>query len=118
MIVILVSLTAVAFGGIGAAIALRTGSASVVQGLFPLVFVILFLSSAFFPANLMLEPAASDRRVQPAELHRRGDPRPGDLGAHAPRRSGRRSAAIAGDRGARPGAQRSWRCARRLRTGG
>ena len=29
------------------------------QGLFPLVFVILFLSSAFFPANLMLEPAAS-----------------------------------------------------------
>ena len=58
-IVILVSLTAVAFGGVGAAIALRTGSASVVQGLFPLVFVILFLSSAFFPANLMLEPAAS-----------------------------------------------------------
>ncbi|MGI9020346.1 MAG: ABC transporter permease [Solirubrobacterales bacterium] len=58
-IVILTSLTAIAFGGIGAAIALRTGSASVVQGLFPLVFVILFLSSAFFPANLMLEPAAS-----------------------------------------------------------
>jgi ABC-2 type transport system permease protein len=58
-IVLLVSLTAVAFGGIGSAIALRTGSASVVQGLFPLVFVILFLSSAFFPANLMLEPAAS-----------------------------------------------------------
>ena len=58
-IVILVSLTAVAFGGLGSAIALRTGSASVVQGLFPLVFVILFLSSAFFPANLMLEPAAS-----------------------------------------------------------
>ena len=58
-IVILVSLTAVAFGGIGAAIALRTGSASIVQGLFPLVFVVLFLSSAFFPANLMLEPAAS-----------------------------------------------------------
>jgi ABC-2 type transport system permease protein len=58
-IVILVSLTAVAFGGLGSAIALRTGSASIVQGLFPLVFVILFLSSAFFPANLMLEPAAS-----------------------------------------------------------
>ncbi len=28
--------------------------------------MILFLSSAFFPANLMLEPAATDRRVQPA----------------------------------------------------
>jgi ABC-2 type transport system permease protein len=64
-IVILVSLTSVAFGGIGAAIALRTGSASVVQGLFPLVFVILFLSSAFFPANLMLEPAASLAEYNP-----------------------------------------------------
>ena len=64
-IVVLVSLTSVAFGGIGAAIALRTGSASVVQGLFPLVFVILFLSSAFFPANLMLEPAASVAEYNP-----------------------------------------------------
>jgi ABC-2 type transport system permease protein len=58
-IVVLVSLTSVAFGGIGAAIALRTGSASIVQGLFPIIFVILFLSTAFFPANLMLEPAAT-----------------------------------------------------------
>jgi len=45
----LVTATAMAVGGIGAAIALRTGSASVVQGLFPLVLVVLFLSSAFFP---------------------------------------------------------------------
>jgi ABC-type multidrug transport system permease subunit len=58
-IVALVSASALAFGSIGAAIALRTNKASVVQGLFPLVFVILFLSSAFFPANLMLQPAAS-----------------------------------------------------------
>jgi ABC-2 type transport system permease protein len=58
-IIALVSATALAFGSIGAAIALRSNSASVVQGLFPLVFVILFLSSAFFPANLMLEPAAT-----------------------------------------------------------
>lgn len=64
-IIALVSLTSVAFGGIGAAIALRTGSASVVQGLFPLVFVILFLSSAFFPANLMLEPAAAVAEYNP-----------------------------------------------------
>jgi ABC-2 type transport system permease protein len=64
-IVVLVSLTSVAFGGIGAAIALRTGSASVVQGLFPLVFVILFLSSAFFPANLMLDPAAAVAEYNP-----------------------------------------------------
>ena len=59
------TLSAVAFGGLGAAIALRTGSASVVQGLFPLVFVILFLSSAFFPASLMLEPAASIAEYNP-----------------------------------------------------
>jgi ABC-2 type transport system permease protein len=57
-IVLLVSASALAFGAIGAAIALRTNSASVVQGIFPLVFVILFLSDAFFPANLMLEPAS------------------------------------------------------------
>jgi len=59
LIILLVTLSAIAFGAIGAAIALRSGSASVVQGLFPLVFVILFLSTAFFPDNLLLEPAAS-----------------------------------------------------------
>jgi ABC-2 type transport system permease protein len=57
-IIVLTSVSALAFGSIGAAIALRSNSASVVQGIFPLVFVILFLSDAFFPANLMLEPAA------------------------------------------------------------
>ncbi len=57
-ITILVSTACIAFGSIGAAIALRSNSASVVQGMFPLVFVILFLSTAFFPANLMLDPAA------------------------------------------------------------
>ena len=57
-IVVLTSASALAFGTIGAAIALRSNSASVVQGIFPLVFVILFLSDAFFPANLMLEPAS------------------------------------------------------------
>src|SRR4029079_19300867 len=55
------TLSAVAFGAIGAAVALRTGRASVVQGLFPLVFVILFLSSAFFPPGL-IHAAAGDTR--------------------------------------------------------
>jgi ABC-2 type transport system permease protein len=59
LMIVVVTLSAVAFGGIGAAIALRSGKASVVQGLFPLVFVILFLSSAFFPEQLLLEPAKS-----------------------------------------------------------
>ena len=65
VVLLLVALTAIAIGGIGAAIALRTGSASVVQGLFPLVFVVLFLSSAFFPENLMVEPARTIADVNP-----------------------------------------------------
>jgi len=65
LIVVFGMLSAIAFGGIGAAVALRTGRASVVQGLFPLVFVILFLSSAFFPDNLMLEPAATVAQYNP-----------------------------------------------------
>ena len=65
VMILFVTLSAIAFGGIGAAVALRTGRASVVQGLFPLVFVILFLSSAFFPANLMLEPAATVAKYNP-----------------------------------------------------
>lgn len=65
VMIVFVMLSAIAFGGLGAAVALRTGRASVVQGLFPLVFVILFLSSAFFPANLMIEPAATVARYNP-----------------------------------------------------
>jgi ABC-2 type transport system permease protein len=57
-IILLTSVSALSFGTIGAAIALRSNNASVVQGIFPLVFVVLFLSDAFFPANLMLEPAS------------------------------------------------------------
>ena len=34
-------------------IALRARNASTVQGIFPLVFVVLFLSSAFFPRELL-----------------------------------------------------------------
>ena len=64
----LVTATAMAVGGIGAAIALRTGSASVVQGLFPLVLVVLFLSSAFFPVELMIEPANTIAEYNPLSL--------------------------------------------------
>ncbi len=56
---------ALALGGIVAAIALRTGNTSVVQGLFPLVFVVLFLSTAFFPQGLMVEPAKSIATYNP-----------------------------------------------------
>jgi ABC-2 type transport system permease protein len=40
-------------GAISVTIAIRTGSAEAVQGSFPLIFVFLFLSSAFFPRALM-----------------------------------------------------------------
>ena len=40
-------------GAVGAALGLRTGSPEVVQSIFPLIFVLLFASSAFFPVNLM-----------------------------------------------------------------
>jgi len=46
-------LTALAVGAVMSAMALRTGSAEAVQGSFPLVFVLLFLSSAFFPRQTM-----------------------------------------------------------------
>jgi ABC-2 type transport system permease protein len=65
LMIVFVSLSAVAFGAIGSAVALRAGTASVVQGLFPLVFVILFLSTAFFPAHLILEPAGTVAEYNP-----------------------------------------------------
>jgi ABC-2 type transport system permease protein len=63
--IFLVTASALPVGGIGAAIALRTSSASVVQGLFPLVLVVLFLSTAFFPQELMIEPAKTIAEYNP-----------------------------------------------------
>jgi ABC-2 type transport system permease protein len=68
LVVALSALCAGAFGAVGAALALRTGTASVVQGIFPLVFVILFLSSAFFPRNLLLEPSHTIADWNPMSL--------------------------------------------------
>ncbi|MBA2566204.1 MAG: ABC transporter permease [Thermoleophilaceae bacterium] len=65
VVIALSALSAAAFGGLGAALAVRSGQASVVQGTFPLAFVILFLSSAFFPQELMQEPAATAAAYNP-----------------------------------------------------
>jgi len=51
------SIAGIGFAGIGLTLALRAGNASSVQAIFPLVFVVLFLSSAFFPENLLSWPA-------------------------------------------------------------
>jgi ABC-2 type transport system permease protein len=49
----LATLIAFAFGAMGTFFALRTGSGEAVQGLFPLLFVGLFLSSMNLPRNLI-----------------------------------------------------------------
>lgn len=50
------TLAGTGFGAIGVMIALRARNASTVQGIFPIVFVVLFVSSAFFPGTLLQEP--------------------------------------------------------------
>ncbi|WP_047863840.1 ABC transporter permease [Rubrobacter aplysinae] len=47
------AVTALGFGGIGAILALRTGSGEAVQGLFPLLFVVVFLSNILLPLDLI-----------------------------------------------------------------
>lgn len=53
VILLLGSLVAVGFGAIGCFAALRTGSGEAVQGLFPLFFVFIFLSSSNLPRELL-----------------------------------------------------------------
>jgi ABC-2 type transport system permease protein len=45
------------FAALGVVLALRARNASTVQGIFPLVFVVLFVSSALFPRHLLSHPA-------------------------------------------------------------
>jgi ABC-2 type transport system permease protein len=53
VVIALGSLVAVAFGAFGCVVALRTGSGEAVQGLFPLFFVFIFLSSSNLPRQLL-----------------------------------------------------------------
>jgi ABC-2 type transport system permease protein len=54
VVIVLLSLTiSLAFGGVGAVIALRSGTAEAVQASFPLFFAALFLSSMSLPRNLI-----------------------------------------------------------------
>jgi ABC-2 type transport system permease protein len=49
----LAAIISLGFGALGVLVALRTGSGEAVQGLFPLFFVLLFLSSLYLPRNLI-----------------------------------------------------------------
>src|SRR4029077_32379 len=53
VLVLYAMILALFVGGFAATLALRTGSAEAVQNFFPLTFILLFVSSAFFPTNLM-----------------------------------------------------------------
>lgn len=53
VILTLGALTTLLFGGFGTYLGLRLGSAEAVEGMFPLFFVMLFLSSGNFPRSLM-----------------------------------------------------------------
>lgn len=53
ILVLFAALLAAAIGGLGVLLALRTGSGEAVQGTFPLFFILLFFSSAFFPRETM-----------------------------------------------------------------
>ena len=59
------ALTGLAFGALLAAMALRTGSSEAVQGTFPLLFILLFFSSAFFPRETMSGVYATIADVNP-----------------------------------------------------
>jgi ABC-2 type transport system permease protein len=53
VLLLLATLIALGFGALGATMALRTGSGEAVQGLFPALFVFLFISSMNMPRDLI-----------------------------------------------------------------
>jgi ABC-2 type transport system permease protein len=53
VMLLLATLIALAFAALGAFVGLRTGSGEAVQGVFPLLFVFLFLSSSSLPRDLI-----------------------------------------------------------------
>lgn len=67
-IVIISILLAVALSGFGLIVAVRTGSPEATQAMFPLIFVVIFISSAFFPTELMRGWYQSVAEVNPFTL--------------------------------------------------
>lgn len=65
LVIAIAAVAATGFAGFGIMLALLARNASTVQGIFPLVFVVLFVSSAFFPEALLQEPARGIARLNP-----------------------------------------------------
>src|SRR3954463_15281766 len=65
VVVLIGAVAGTGFGAIGVTLALRARNASTVQGIFPLVFVVLFVSSAFFPRALLQSPVDTIARYNP-----------------------------------------------------
>lgn len=61
-VVCLATITAIGLGGLAGALAVRTGSVSLMQSIFPFVFILLFIAPSFFPREL-LSPALRDASV-------------------------------------------------------
>lgn len=64
LILVLASICSASLGGLAVALSLRA-QAQWVQGMFPVVFVIIFLSSAFFPRELLTGPARAIATYNP-----------------------------------------------------
>ncbi len=79
VLVLVAVVLALGFGALAAGVAARTGQAEAVQGFFPLVFITLFLSSCFFPTELMTGWYKTVAELQPAHLHGRRHALPGAL---------------------------------------
>ena len=98
VVIVALSLTiSLAFGCIGAFVALRSGNGEAVQGVFPLFFAALFLSSMALPRDLIeTDWFQTVADLEPRLLHARGDPLAGDRRAGTPRRWRSASRAPAG----------------------
>ena len=70
------TILALAVGALMSAMALKTGSSEAVQGAFPLLFIALFFSSAFFPRETMSGVYKVFADLNPDLLSGRGIPRP------------------------------------------
>ena len=79
LLLVYAALVAVGFGALGSFLALRTGSGESIQGLFPVLFVFLFISSMNTPRNLIAvdwfrvprldQPGLLPDRVRPQPHH-------------------------------------------------